>query len=84
MGVMQGLVEKFGLRVTRSVNTLAHQRLNLIHTYHINKVLDVGANLGQYAEWLRKGGYKGQIISFEPIPWVYDVLCKNRVQDTKF
>ena len=35
---------------------------------NINLVLDVGANVGQFGLKIRKAGYRGEIISFEPIP----------------
>ncbi|RUM42185.1 MAG: FkbM family methyltransferase [Desulfocapsa sp.] len=39
----------------------------LFEQIEINLVLDVGANTGQYATLLRENGYKGNIISFEPV-----------------
>lgn len=40
----------------------------------INVVLDVGANVGGYAKMLREIGYRGKIISFEPVPATYKQL----------
>ena len=55
--------------------------LDLSNKYNIETVLDVGANTGQFANTLRKNGFKNKIISFEPNSKVYDHLLKNSQQD---
>lgn len=45
----------------------------LMH-HQITVLIDVGANKGQYARDCRKQGYKGKIVSFEPLPETYEVL----------
>ena len=47
----------------------------------INCVVDAGANLGQYASMLRRLGYKGRIVSFEPVPAVYAKLERRAKRD---
>lgn len=46
----------------------------LLDRYQINVVIDVGANEGQFASDLRRSGYQGKIISFEPIASVFEKL----------
>ncbi len=48
----------------------------------IECVIDVGANVGQYAKGLREViGYTGEIHSFEPLPAAFDVLAKEASAD---
>jgi len=63
-----------GLRVDRISNTLAYKRARFLKELAVNVVLDVGANRGQYAQQLRRHGYDGRIVSFEPLAGPFQVL----------
>jgi FkbM family methyltransferase len=49
--------------------------------FQIDCVFDVGANEGQYAEKLRQIGFRGSIISFEPIPALASLLRRKARRD---
>lgn len=51
-----------------------HIVLDHLRMHNIQTVLDVGANTGQYSNGLRKAGFKGRIISFEPASQAYKEL----------
>lgn len=53
------------------------RRKKLFEHYEINKILDVGANNGQYAEQSFKLGFKGKIISFEPVKSTFEDLKRK-------
>ena len=58
----------FGLHVEPSYHSLTWHRLRLLDRLDISLVVDVGANVGQYAQSLRDRGYHEQIVSFEANP----------------
>lgn len=50
---------------------------DLLQLHRPNLVVDVGANRGQFARTLRRLGYDGRIISFEPQRALFESLTKN-------
>src|SRR5205823_5456475 len=49
--------------------------------FHIDLVLDVGANEGQYGQMLRGVGYAGKLVSFEPLSSAHAVLSRVAAAD---
>lgn len=52
-----------------------------LDTRGIRRVLDVGANVGQFATDLRSAGYRGAITSFEPAPAAFGHLQRRAAAD---
>ncbi|MGE7139698.1 FkbM family methyltransferase [Luteibacter sp. NPDC031894] len=50
------------------------RRRKLLASLEIDLLLDVGANIGQYAREMRGLGYRGPIVSFEPMRAALEVL----------
>lgn len=65
------------------VNELSFLKM-LLGQLEIDCVLDVGANRGQFAEELRRIGYCGQIVSFEPIASEFLVMKTQRQHDRQW
>lgn len=82
--LIQNLLNKIGFQIKRYPDLDISRRLKLINHYKINKILDVGANIGQYSLELRKFGFKGHIISFEPLSGTYSKLKSNAKNDKKW
>lgn len=68
------------VRTSKDILLPRHLR-NLFHLAQIDCVLDVGANHGQYGKMLRDLGYRGRIISFEPVNASYQLLHAAAAQD---
>ena len=70
-------------KIKYRLNRPLRRRKKLLYHFGITKILDVGANTGQYATELRKIKFEGEIISFEPISSVFEVLKRNMKDDAK-
>ncbi len=79
------LLRQFGfdiIKFTPSSHPIASLKL-LLNSYQIDLVLDVGANIGQFGEFLRQNlNYKKDIISFEPLYREFEIL-KSKVESDK-
>jgi len=77
------LCQKFGYDFRRysADNFPELKRRKVIDKQNINLVLDIGASEGFYAEELREAGYKGRIMSFEPLGGSYARLNKSSEKD---
>lgn len=53
----------------------------LLRELRVDLLLDVGANVGQFAAQARRQGYRGRIVSFEPVPDLVEVLERKSADD---
>ena len=65
------------VKVVKTGNASSEDELvKTVIAKNIDVIFDIGANVGQYAVSLRKNGYKGRIVSFEPLQQPFGVLKK--------
>ena len=74
---------RLGLEVNRynAVESTEARLLALLCTHRIDTVIDVGANNGGYAKLLRRGGFNGTILSFEPLEQEHAALLSAAKND---
>ena len=53
-----------------------------LHSRHVDLLLDVGANIGQFARETRTEGYRGKLLSLEPIKSVFAELEAASASDS--
>lgn len=84
--IVTGLAEKLGYSIIPTwrleSRELAQHLAKVFKHYAITTVFDVGANVGQYHDFLRQQvGFCGQIYSFEPQPHLAALLHKKQLHD---
>lgn len=84
VNLLNKILNKFGAELSRFPNNELKRRKSYLKHYQITKVFDVGANVGKYGIGLREIGYKGDIISFEPLSKTYLELNKKTEKDKKW
>jgi FkbM family methyltransferase len=73
--IIRSIVNPIGYDIVKYKSTHpAHVILKHMTVNNINTLLDVGANAGQYSIALRKAGFNGRIISFEPLSDAFSEL----------
>jgi FkbM family methyltransferase len=60
------------------------RRPKLLRSYGIDTLIDVGANVGQYASDVRARGYTGRIVSFEPVGSAFAELERAATADPRW
>lgn len=85
-GFLKRALARLGYHLERfpCCNTLDAHLLRLVTTLKINCVLDVGAHRGDYGLQLRGLGYKGRIVSFEPVAENYAALAQRCTGDARW
>jgi FkbM family methyltransferase len=79
---MRRLVQKFGLDIVRyPLHDPLARTVRLLQHYRVDYVIDVGANNGGFASSIRNLGYRGKIISFEPLARPFEELRRKAAAD---
>lgn len=60
------------------------QVVRTLGAHGVDLVFDIGANLGQYAGYLREAGYEGRIVSIEPLSSAHELLQITSGHDPKW
>ncbi|MBE9488794.1 MAG: FkbM family methyltransferase [Bacteroidetes bacterium] len=81
--LIKRLIHSLGYDLHRlNVNTWPEfQLFQSLKKFEINLVLDIGANEGQFATEIRTAGYKGQIISYEPLSDAHNKAAQAAKRD---
>jgi FkbM family methyltransferase len=61
----------------RPANDPDQRLVHLLDRYGVKTLLDVGANVGQFAKRIIAAGYPNKVLSFEPVSSSHSMLSKN-------
>lgn len=75
--ILKKLVNNFGYTLTPYKPSKSENIARFLQATKIDEVLDVGANVGQFASEIRAGGFAGNIHSFEPLKTQFATLSQK-------
>jgi FkbM family methyltransferase len=75
------LARRFGVEISH-YRPLAARVVARLNSAEVPLVIDVGASRGEYAAKLRRHGYRGDIVSFEPVDEAFQELVSVAAGDT--
>jgi FkbM family methyltransferase len=78
---VQSILRRCGLQVRWYVPHPIHELSTLLDLYQVDTVFDIGANTGNSGQYLRNIGFRGRIVSFEPVSEVYRQLAEKAAKD---
>ena len=84
MNFTRRFLQLFGydiLKISKYHPSLETHLKTVLHTLDVGVVIDVGANNGGYGRTLRQLGFKGRIVSFEPVKNCFDDLTRISAHD---
>jgi FkbM family methyltransferase len=81
---LQGWGYDIGVYPPDDAAALRSHLATLFSDLNINCVVDVGANRGQFARMIRRNGFDGRIISFEPVSQNFGLLTDQMADDTNW
>ena len=84
--ILRSIIRLLGFdlhRISTSTNS-NFQLLKSLERFSVDFVFDIGANTGQFALELRSVGFKGRIVSFEPLPDAYQKLALVATRDPRW
>jgi FkbM family methyltransferase len=77
-------LHRVGLQLARYPGPADRRRRRLLERRAVTVVVDVGANCGQYGAMLRAHGYRGTLLSYEPLPDAFRKLRERAAADGKW
>src|SRR5438105_1643916 len=81
--LLRHVAGRLGFHIARRspVTALDCLLIKLIRASDVNVVIDVGGNVGGYGAMLRRAGYPGTIVSFEPVTQTFARLQRRSEHD---
>jgi FkbM family methyltransferase len=79
--MLRGVTRRLGYDLVEYPSRDFHRRMKLLRRFGVDLVLDVGADTGEYVQKLRRYGYHGRVVSFEPLSASFSLLQASAAGD---